>query len=128
MQSIKRTLLLLGAVLPAVLAGPIFPHRRAPTTIPGKYIVTFKSDVDQAAIDKHTAWATDIHKRNLQRRDSSEEDLPIGIERNFKINKFAAYSGSFDEDTIAQIRQSDEVGDIACGDSTRRMKIESNAS
>ncbi|GES61654.1 alkaline serine protease Alp1 [Aspergillus terreus] len=112
MQSIKRTLLLLGAVLPAVLAGPIFPHRRAPTTIPGKYIVTFKSDVDQAAIDKHTAWASDIHKRNLQRRDSSEEDLPIGIERNFKINKFAAYSGSFDEDTIAQIRQSDEVAAV----------------
>ncbi|KAF9887767.1 Basic amino-acid permease [Aspergillus nanangensis] len=113
MQSIKRTLLLLGAVLPAVLGVPMGGARRSFTTekIPGRYIITFKADVDQATIDHHTTWATSLHQRSLVGRDE-DDDLPIGIERNYQINKWAGYAGSFDDVTIDQIRNSDEVAAV----------------
>ncbi|KAE8146064.1 subtilisin-like protein [Aspergillus avenaceus] len=109
MQSIKRTLLLLGAILPAVLGAPVQETRRAAQTIPGKYIVTFKSGIDDAKIQEHTTWATNIHQRSLERRGASAGDPPSGIERKYKINKFNGYSGSFDEATIEQIRGNADV-------------------
>ncbi|KAE8375161.1 Alkaline protease 1 [Aspergillus bertholletiae] len=108
MQSIKRTLLLLGAILPAVLGAPVQETRRASEKLPGKYIVTFKSGIDEAKIQEHTTWATNIHRRSLERRGASG-DLPVGIERNYKINQFAAYAGSFDDATIEEIRKNEDV-------------------
>lgn len=109
MQSIKRTLLLLGAILPAVLGAPVQETRRAAEKLPGKYIVTFKPGIDEAKIQEHTTWATNIHQRSLERRGATGGDLPVGIERNYKINKFAAYAGSFDDATIEEIRKNEDV-------------------
>ncbi|KAL2823881.1 peptidase S8/S53 domain-containing protein [Aspergillus cavernicola] len=108
MHSFKRTILLLGALLPAVFGAPVEPRRPA-GKLPGKYIVTFKSGIEVEQIDAHTAWASNVHKRNLERRDLSHRDLFAGIERNFKIHKFAAYSGSFDDATIEEIRNNADV-------------------
>ncbi|GIK03186.1 basic amino-acid permease [Aspergillus viridinutans] len=112
MLSIKRTLLLLGAVLPAVFGAPVQETRRSGQKIPGKYIVTFKPGTDAATIESHTLWATDLHKRNLERRDATSGDTPVGIEKNYKIKDFAAYAGSFDDATIEEIRKSADVAHV----------------
>jgi oryzin len=112
MLSIKRTLLLLGAVLPAVFGAPVQETRRSAQKIPGKYIVTFKPGTDAATIESHTLWATDLHKRNLERRDATSGDAPVGIEKNYKIKDFAAYAGSFDTATIEEIRKSADVSPL----------------
>ncbi|KAL4782826.1 peptidase S8/S53 domain-containing protein [Aspergillus varians] len=109
MYSIKRTILLLGALLPAVFGAPIIEARRPAEKVPGKYIVTFKSGLGSEQIDAHTTWASNVHKRNLERRDLPDEDLFAGIEKYFKIRNFAAYVGSFDEATIDEIRNSTDV-------------------
>ncbi|EAW10612.1 S8 family peptidase [Aspergillus clavatus NRRL 1] len=112
MQSIKRTLLLLGALLPAALAAPAREPHPSSNIIPGKYIITFKSGIDTAAIESHTAWASNIHKRNLERRGLVGGEFPAGIERKFKIKDFAAYAGSFDPATIEEIRNSEDVAHV----------------
>ncbi|KAL4867023.1 hypothetical protein BDV12DRAFT_128073 [Aspergillus spectabilis] len=109
MHSIKRSILLLGALLPAVFGAPIIEARRPAEKVPGKYIVTFKSGLEVDQIDAHTTWAANVHKRNLERRDLTERDQFSGIEKNFKINKWAAYSGSFDDATIEEIRNNADV-------------------
>ncbi|KAL4999744.1 subtilisin-like protein [Aspergillus recurvatus] len=111
MHSFKRSLLLLGALLPAVFGAPVEP-RRAAQKVPGKYIVTFKSGLDVDQIDAHTTWASNVHKRNLERRGLAERDQYSGVEKNYKINKFAAYSGSFDDATIEEIRNSADVAHV----------------
>lgn len=108
MQFIKNTLLVLGALLPAVLGVPMHGTHRAPEKIPGKYIVTFKQGLDSARIDAHTAWATDLHRQNLERQ-AVTEDPPVGIAKNYKLNRFAAYYGSFDDITIEEIRNHEDV-------------------
>ncbi|KAL4742525.1 alkaline protease 1 [Aspergillus similis] len=111
MHSFKRSLLLLGTLLPAVFGAPVEP-RRAAEKVPGKYIVTFKSGLNVDQIDAHTTWASNVHKRNLERRGLAERDQYSGVEKNYKINKFAAYSGSFDDATIEEIRNSADVAHV----------------
>ncbi|KAL4752988.1 alkaline protease 1 [Aspergillus terricola var. indicus] len=111
MHSFKRSLLLLGTLLPAVFGAPVEP-RRAAEKVPGKYIVTFKSGLNVDQIDAHTTWASNVHKRNLERRGLAERDQYSGIEKNYKINKFAAYSGSFDDATIEEIRNNADVAHV----------------
>lgn len=112
MHSIKRTLLLLGALLPAVFGAPVQETRRSAEKIPGKYIVTFKPGTDTAKIESHTSWATNLHKRNLERRDETSGEVPAGIEKSYKIKDFAAYAGSFDDVTIEEIRKSADVAHV----------------
>ena len=108
MQSIKRVLLLLGALIPAVLAAPVESTRNA-EVVPGKYIITFKEGVTETQVAAHTTWATDLHKRNLARRDPNSADLPAGIEKKYSISTFNAYAGSFDDATIESIRNNEDV-------------------
>ncbi|PYH45950.1 S8 family peptidase [Aspergillus saccharolyticus JOP 1030-1] len=112
MVLMRSVLLVLGSVLSAVLAVPTLDSRQTTHPIPGKYIVTFKLGTDDATINEHTAWATNLHKRHLEGRSLTEHDLPVGIERYYKINKFAAYAGSFDDATIAAIRQHVDVANV----------------
>ncbi|RAL12443.1 S8 family peptidase [Aspergillus homomorphus CBS 101889] len=112
MASLRSVLLVFGSVLSAVLCAPWLESRQTLQTIPGKYIVTFKPGTDDAKIDEHTAWATNLHKRHLEDRSFTEQDLPVGIERHYKINRFAGYAGSFDDATIAAIRQHADVANV----------------
>ncbi|PYI35452.1 subtilisin-related protease [Aspergillus indologenus CBS 114.80] len=112
MVSLRSFLLVFGSLLSAVLAAPTLESRQTLQTIPGKYIVTFKPGTDDAKIDEHTAWATNLHRRHLEGRSFIEGDLPAGIERYYKINRFAAYAGSFDDATIAAIRQHADVANV----------------
>ncbi|PYH79294.1 Allergen Asp f 13 [Aspergillus uvarum CBS 121591] len=112
MVSLRSFLLVFGSLLSAVLAAPTLESRQTLQTIPGKYIVTFKPGTDDAKIDEHTAWATNLHRRHLEGRSFIEGDLPAGIERYYKINRFSAYAGSFDDATIAAIRQHADVANV----------------
>ncbi|PYI18642.1 Allergen Asp f 13 [Aspergillus violaceofuscus CBS 115571] len=112
MISLRSFLLVFGPLLSAVLAAPTLESRQTLQTIPGKYIVTFQPGTDDAKIDEHTAWATNLHRRHLEGRSFIEGDLPAGIERYYKINRFAAYAGSFDDATIAAIRQHADVANV----------------
>lgn len=109
MQVLKRTLLLFGALLPAVLGAPMHNAALEPETIPGRYIVTFKQDVAVAKINAHTTWATNLHRRNKQLISLPNRDQHMGIQKHYQINGFAAYSGSFDDMTIDAIRSHEDV-------------------
>jgi hypothetical protein len=79
MQFFKRSLLLLGALLPIINAAPAeagATFKSAPAEkIANKYIIKFKEGVDVAA---HTAWATDLQKRsNLAKREADPAAVSI---------------------------------------------------
>ncbi|PYH99078.1 subtilisin-like protein [Aspergillus ellipticus CBS 707.79] len=109
MTFFQRALLFFAAFLPAALGTPVPRPRQTIDIIPGKYIVAFKPGVDEATIESHTEWTTLLHKRSLESRNITDTDLPVGIERTYKINKFAGYAGSFDEATIEEIRKNRDV-------------------
>lgn len=69
--------------------------------VPGKYIVTLK-DVAESAVEAHVAWVSDIHYKSVIRRDES------GVEKIWG-QTFKGYSGSFDADTLKEIKTSKDV-------------------
>ena len=109
MQFNRYALLLLGAVLPLVVPAPVNLESRAPQAIPGKYIVVLKETLSSNKIAAHRQWASDIHARSLERRDPQAGEAPAGIEKEYSINKFNGYAGSFDKATIEEIKASDDV-------------------
>ncbi|VUC31357.1 unnamed protein product [Clonostachys rosea] len=102
MANLRRLALSLAAFLPVALAAPAAVQKRE--VIPNKYIVTLKKDA--GSFDAHINWVNDIHARSLSRRDTN------GVEQEFHIENFNAYSGEFDEATIAEIRNSPEVLEV----------------
>lgn len=105
MSSIRNLALFLGALLPAALAAPakraagVVPE---PVVVPGKYIVTLKSDA-ATDLESHLNWVTDVHRRSLSKRDTA------GVENTYNISDWSAYSGDFDDETIAEIEKSPDV-------------------
>ncbi|PGH11160.1 hypothetical protein AJ80_07262 [Polytolypa hystricis UAMH7299] len=109
MHSVKQTLLLLGALLPAVFAAPVQEPQGAPEVNPNKYIVTLKKGLGADRVSSHTNWAVNIHNTNLARRGSTEGEAPGGIEKKYGFGGFSAYSGTFDDATIEEIKKSADV-------------------
>lgn len=101
MINVRNIAVLLGALLPVVLAAPA-PITRRDDIIPGKFIVTLKPGVDAAAAESHLSWVNDVHKRSLKRNTA-------GIEQKYEIKDWKAYAGEFDEATIAEIKASPDV-------------------
>jgi oryzin len=99
MINVRNIALLFGALLPAALAAPM---TKKDDIIPGKYIITLKPGVDAVSVESHLTWVNDVHKRSLKRNTA-------GIETTFKIKGWKAYSGEFDEATIAEIRANSDV-------------------
>lgn len=89
------------AALPVVLALPA-ASVSGNVTVPGKYIVILKPDVKVSEMNTHMTWVTDVHSRSITRRDSK------GIDKVWEDN-FKGYSGEFDDKTLEEIAQSDEV-------------------
>ncbi|KAK4222883.1 putative serine protease with a subtilisin domain [Podospora fimiseda] len=103
MITISRLALYVGLAF-SVSALPV--TKRAPEAIPGKYIVTLKSGVPVSAVKTHLNWVRHMHSRSLSRRDES------GIEKIYNIKDFNGYAGSFDDATIDEIRNSDDVATV----------------
>lgn len=93
---------LLTAVVPA-LAAPNGLTRRTdpPAFVEGKYIVQLKPGTSPDAVTSHHNTVRSL----LRRRDGSAGAL----EQTFQIGDFNAYSGSFDDATLAAISGLDEV-------------------
>lgn len=89
---------LLAAVTVALALGP----RQDDKIVPGKYIVSLKQSSETSSIDSHIAWVKDTHDQSLARRDEK------GVNKVWR-DSFRGYSGEFDEDTLNEIRQSDDV-------------------
>ncbi|KAL4730765.1 hypothetical protein ACLX1H_002804 [Fusarium chlamydosporum] len=72
--------------------------------IPGKYIVTLKSDIAAADVESHLSWVGDVHKRGLNERAEK------GVERTYNGKYgFHGYAGSFDKNTITEIKENPDV-------------------
>ncbi|KAK2736026.1 alkaline serine protease alp1 [Colletotrichum kahawae] len=98
----KATLVsLLSAIVPA-LAAPNGINRRAdPGLLAGKYIIQLKPGTSPEAVTAHHNAVRSL----LRRRDGSAGE----VEKTFQIGDFNAYSGSFDDATLATISELDEV-------------------
>jgi hypothetical protein len=66
---------------------------------PGKYIVALKPEA-ASDLALHARWVSDVHARGVRRRG----DVEGGLERTFEFAGFAGYAGSFDEETLEEIR------------------------
>lgn len=101
----KKSVAVLSAIAGLAMAAPVPQDAvAAPAT---KYIITLKPGIDPEVGIQHINWAGDLHRRGIYRREENgtvEEDLKV-----FKVADFNAYAGSFDEETIAQLKASDEV-------------------
>jgi oryzin len=103
MANLRSLALFLGAFLPAaVLGAPAAEPLAAREIVPNKYIITIKEN----AFENHLTWVNDVHARSLKRRDLT------GVDKEFHIGSFNAYSGEFDEDTIAEIKNNPDVLDV----------------
>ncbi|KAK6502673.1 Basic amino-acid permease [Arthrobotrys conoides] len=105
--------LLIGSLLPLLSAAPTpqSPSTNSPSS-DKKFIVVLKDTINTNQLKKHTQWAARIHARNLQKRQLN--GLPVerhisGVEKTFDVNRFKAYSGSFDDETLREIEESDDV-------------------
>ncbi|KAF5520666.1 Alkaline protease 1 [Colletotrichum aenigma] len=98
----KATLVsLLSAIVPA-LAAPSGINRRAdPGLMAGKYIIQLKPGTSPEAVTAHHNAVRSL----LRRRDGAAGE----VEKTFQIGDFNAYSGSFDDATLATISELDEV-------------------
>ncbi|KAI5864946.1 alkaline proteinase [Durotheca rogersii] len=105
MASFRRLALLLGAVLPAIFAAPTAPQQKR-EIVPNKYIVTLKEGITTEDFKTHVNWARDIHSRSLSKRDTT------GIEHEYHISNFNAYSAEFDEETLEQIKNHPDVAEV----------------
>ncbi|KAF3220055.1 Basic amino-acid permease [Orbilia oligospora] len=104
--------LLLGSLLPLISAAPAPQSPSTGSSSEKKFIVVLKDTINTNQLKKHTQWAARIHARNLQKRQLN--GLPVerhisGVEKTFDINRFKAYSGSFDDDTLREIEENNDV-------------------
>ncbi|KAF3932371.1 Oryzin [Dactylella cylindrospora] len=121
-MQLLTTLSFLGAVLPLIAAAPVSSVLDvAPASsavpqaglVPGKkYIVVLKDTITAQELHDHTIWAGKVQTRNLRKRQEQGSPISIelmGVEKTFNINKFKAYAGAFDQDTLDEIEGSEEV-------------------
>ncbi|CAJ2510597.1 Uu.00g062220.m01.CDS01 [Anthostomella pinea] len=105
----------LGAVtLGLVSAHPLVQtNLRGFDVIPNHYIITLKDDITTHSLQVHMDWV-----QSLSGNDSPME----GIRKQWNIGSWRAYSGSFDDETLAQIRTHDAVEAIESSTLVRTME------
>ncbi|EEP79823.1 hypothetical protein UREG_04669 [Uncinocarpus reesii 1704] len=109
MRFLQSTSVLVGTILPFLSAFPTYrPNENA--IIPDKYVVTFKEGTTDAEMHAHTAWVSSVQRRNLAAGFTTAE--APGVEGMYNINTFNAYSGSFDRETIKEIKSHPNVKSV----------------
>lgn len=88
------------AVVSVVEAGNLLNFENEKDVVPGSYIVVMKDETSPRDFKTHLGWATNVHRRNLAKRESSSS---TGMQFNFDIAGWRGYSGKFDSDTINEI-------------------------
>ncbi|KAI5788991.1 alkaline serine protease Alp1 [Geopyxis carbonaria] len=77
--------------------------------VPDNYIVVLKPEISVQAADAHRNWANDLHSRRSARRN---DNSLAGITATYSMSQLKGYAGSFDEETLNTIRESDDVAYI----------------
>lgn len=106
--------LLAGALLLSVGdSAPATSPQVSPFTIPGagqaipdSYVVVLRKGISPQDFEAHQSWAQNKHKTRLGRRNDTNIN---GIHQSFTLGKMCGYHGTFDEATLAEIRQSGDV-------------------
>ncbi|KAI9157936.1 Alkaline proteinase [Paramyrothecium foliicola] len=107
MPSLRDLSLLLAVLLPTVVAAPHAGNfKRQDEIIPGKYIITLKTEFNDTAVQSHIHWVEDVHRRSLSKRSTT------GIQSFYNATSWHGYFGEFDDDTIKEIESSPEVAFI----------------
>jgi len=114
-MQLPRSLAVLAAALFPILgaAAPTQPAE-APSpsvasggeTIPNSYVVLLKDGVSHEKFEAHQRWVQHKHASRLSRRDDSNLN---GVHKGFTLGGLYGYHGTFDNDTLAEIRQAEEV-------------------
>lgn len=68
------------------------------------YIITLKPGIAANESQTHIAWAGDLQRRGLAKRQEADQDL-----KTYDLFDFHGYAGVFDDETIAEIEASEEV-------------------
>lgn len=103
MVGIKRIALLLTSLLPVFVECVPVLDKRTGAAIPNKYIVTLKPGTSAGAAANHLAWVNHVHSRRRSKRELS------GVDKVYEMDNFKAYAGSFDEETVEEIKHRDDV-------------------
>ncbi|EXL44143.1 subtilisin [Fusarium oxysporum f. sp. radicis-lycopersici 26381] len=104
MVNFKNLAFAATTLLGLVNAAPTTAKVDSSKIIPGKYIVTLKSDIAAADVESHLSWVEDVHKRGLNKRAEK------GVERTYNGKYgFHGYAGSFDKSTIKEIKENPDV-------------------
>lgn len=108
MQLFTRIAALAAAAAPFLIQAAPVAAPPPNEVIPGKYIVQLKPDTDVASVAAHHNKVRSIHARNVARRgDDGSDGSPV--EHEYAFGDFKAYSGSFDEATVQELKSLPEV-------------------
>lgn len=99
MGFLLQALLLLPLLAGALPAPDIEVEQVKGEKIPNAYIVALKETVGTQGLDSHLSWLDSVTKQ------TSFE----GPKQTYKISSFQAYTGEFDEETVALIKARPEV-------------------
>lgn len=102
----------LGLLAPFMVAGAPIAQKDTgkdqPVVQPAEpaagYIVTLKAGIAANESATHLAWAGDLQRRGLVKRQEEDQGL-----KTFDLFDYHGYAGIFDEQTIAEIEASEEV-------------------
>lgn len=107
------------SLLPLISALPLDDPLQNGKTVEEKYIITLKPGVKAPEISGHVDWVERVHKRSLDSRGLLGDEKKNkgkrkgrkkhrGVEKVWKGN-FKGYSGEFDKETIAEIKENKDV-------------------
>ncbi|EER23662.1 subtilisin-like serine protease [Coccidioides posadasii str. Silveira] len=105
----------LGKILPLALAalsvnGAEILSAPGAENIPNGYIVVMKEGTSTQDFDAHREWVASVHHERLARRGSTNVG---GMRHTYNFNQgFMGYAGTFDEETIQEIANRDDVAYI----------------
>jgi len=112
MVQLKTFAVIATTLFGCALTAPTTTPEGVDSAIPDSYIITLKPDIKQPIVKAHMKWVGDVHKRSLEKRSLEKRDGDNGVEKTFETEAgFRGYSGTFDPETIKEIKKSSAVRD-----------------
>ncbi|KAH7185777.1 peptidase S8/S53 domain-containing protein [Fusarium flagelliforme] len=110
MVQLKTFAVIATTLFGCALTAPTTTPEGVDSAIPDSYIITLKPDIKQPIVKAHMKWVGDVHKRSLEKRSLEKRDGDNGVEKTFETEAgFRGYSGTFDPETIKEIKKSSAV-------------------
>lgn len=94
-------------ILSSANAAKLLGYENHKDVIPNSYIVVMKETVPD--FDAHLTWALNVHHHSLAKRGSTTVG---GLKHVYRINGWNGYSGSFDDDTLKEILDNEDVSGL----------------